>query len=339
MIVFLMGLFGFVASISTLMVNWLKDEQLLSFRKSVEAAYQSDNEMDVVRWPATIALSMVGILLDERTFSWSTTKKVLLTSIVVLLGSLFIAGSYSGNAFAIETMPWDAYVETIDGYEETLEQICSDQEPSSTTTVERDYRLSGADCVDLRERVQSAQGAHWKWVYTVVLVVLVFGVNYLADLCSLMMARKTLRAIIELESPWLSLPTLIVWMIGAFVIFFTVAFGITVLANPTLLAVPSVGASVGSTVFGWLATGALAWWLFASPWVYAASMSAVVPSIGFLTATTLFLALYPIRLTIKRFVNHSLERALAHERGPIAFVGATALGVVGLLAILLQLTS
>ena len=332
-IILLLGVMGGIAKLLDL---WLRDEQKSQLILKLREIYTTLNDSDpiaVIQAPMRGVGFLYGMVFGEKILSAKSFKRTSLVSILILIGSLTIAGWVLNKPFAIEESPWKAYEKMTSGLSDHIfDDVISKN------------KLSAESKEKLAVMVAEVNKPIWKWVYSGSLILLVVFIKVSFDFSSFLVTRKILRELLTTKQPLLIFSALFLdTFLALFIVSFTFLF-LAAVTNPLVLIFVILCIIAPISIFNifswmlvvWKATFSLAW-LLSSHWIKVVALTTMLPTVILLLLCLFVLITFPMRGYIHKFICFTLERLTNYEKGPLIFISACSIALTGVLGAMIEL--
>jgi hypothetical protein len=322
-----------IGGMTTLINNWLKADQKRQLIIKIREIYTTLNQSDpvaVIQAPIRGIAYFYKMIFGENILSWKSIKRLSLFSILILITSLAVAGWIIDIPFAIKQPPWKEYESFASAYSDQIQKNIQSSSPNSNYG-----KLSAEEKESLKTKAIEINKPIWKWLYSIILIIIVVLMNAFFDVTSFLITRKILNELLTTEQPLLILGALCLdTFLAVFIGGFTILF-LTASTNLLVLMFIILGIMMPTSVFSvvpiiWKAIFTFAWTL-SPPWVRVTAFSTMLPTIILLVMCLITLITFPIRNHIHKIICSFLDRLATHEQGPIVFISICSAALVSIL--------
>lgn len=322
-----------IAAIAKYLSAWWNEEEqqeriasIINYQQSLAATKTA-----AIKLPLYIANALLCAIFGAPTYSRISIYRIIIMSLIILIGCLGIAGLFNSTTLGIELTPWSAYEQELTNMKIREVKILQQGQGA-------DFNILSEEKLAL---IDTLSQPHIKFLYSALLICLVVLLNIIADVFAFTFTRKVLSDLLDTDSPVLITGALLLSLVFCLVVASIVILIVSVVTNPTVMIttilVSMLPEQWSLLTLGLWVTNILFAWYDSSIWVSAVAVSAVLPSAILLALTTLSLILYPFRQKLSGLIREVLERSIKHEKGPLLYFSVISASIAAMLAILLKI--
>lgn len=329
-----------IGSIAGLLNLWLKEDQKSNVREYLARVKTTttNNPAEAIKIPLQLLFVLIsGIFKTEvgNNLHWS---RFIIVSTLFLFMSLGVAGLITNTTFGFNKPLWEMYESDIRGLKvaiESREKSRFDEAMIDTPDyTEEEWLEAKAELIPVFDKLLQPK---WAVIYTIYVLLIVIGINIVADYYAFRWMMSTIKAMLNTDSAFLLAgAVLLSFYIAVFIAILSIGI-LFLLTSPFMYLFYMLGfAKYSEFLVAMFAVSLLLSVLFKLYWIIGVAVSIIIPILIIFFMALVTLCLYPMRTVIGKGAVAIIERALEYKHGPLAFFASFLILIAAMIRMILE---